>query len=444
MRLCSKLLLIILLAVGLAVAASRFTAPTASEAKAAHFAAHDTTAYRLAPAQLDRARSLGRLHRRMAVANTVWSLAGLWLILATGLATWMQGVAVRLSKNHWVQGSGFVFLLLGAIHLLDLPLGIYGHHVAVSYGLSVQHWSGWLADRAKTFALEWFFGGLLAMLVLLIIRRSPTRWWFWLWIPSALILVATVFVSPYVFDPLFNQFEPLARSNPALVARLEQVVARAGIAIPPERMFLMKASAKSTTLNAYVTGFGTSKRVVVWDTTVARATPDEISFIFAHEMGHYVLGHIVLGVGLTCVALLPLFWLAFHVEHWLLARYSAAWGIASQQNWATLVVLLLVLFSMNTLAEPIANGFSRVIEHNADVYGEEAVRGIVADPQRTAQQAFQRLGEDSLDDPDAHPIYEIWFYTHPSISYRAAFAEAYDPWSAGHRATGQGPKYFSK
>ncbi len=444
MRLCSKLLLMILLVVGLAVAARRLTAPTASEAEASHFAAHDTTAYQLVPAQLERARALGRLRRRMAVVSTVWSLAGLWLILATGLVAWTQGVAVKLSKNRWIQGFGFLFLLLGAVHLLDLPLGIYEHHVAVSSGLSVQHWSGWLADRAKAFALEWCFGGLLAMLVLLIIRCSPTRWWFWLWIPSALIFVATIFVTPYVFDPMFNQYEPLAKSNPALVARLEQVVARGGIAIPPERMFLMKASAKSTTLNAYVTGFGASKRVVVWDTTVAKATSDEISFIFAHEMGHYALGHIVLGMRLTCVALLPLFWLGFHMEHWLLARYGAAWGIASQQNWGSLVVLLLVLSALYTLAEPITNGFSRTIEHNADVYGQEAVRGIVADPQRTAQQAFQRLGEDSLDDPDAHPIYELWFYTHPSIGYRAAFAKVYNPWAAGQRTAGQGPKYFAK
>ena len=114
-------------------------------------------------------------------------------------------------------------------------------------------------------------------------------------------MVAGVFVTPYVIDPIFNQFEPLAQDRSRRWSqRLEQVVARGGIAIPPERMFLMKASAKSTELNAYVTGFGASKRVVVWDTTIAKSTPDEIAFIFAHEMGHYALGHVALGVALTC------------------------------------------------------------------------------------------------------------------------------------------------
>jgi Zn-dependent protease with chaperone function len=289
------------------------------------------------------------------------------------------------------------------------------------------------------FGLEWLVTGLLVMLIFCIIRRSPTRWWFWFWIPAVLCLIAGVFVTPYVIDPLFNQFEPLAKSSPALVQRLEQVVARGGISIPPERMFLMKASAKSTQLNAYVTGFGASKRVVVWDTTIAKAAPDEISFIFAHEMGHYALGHVVTGVALNCIALLPLFWIGYHVARLLLARFGTAWRIPSQQDWGALVVLLLVLSALNTLSDPIENAVGRTFEHNADVYGEEAIYGIVANPQASAQQTFQRLGEDSLDDPTPHLLYELWFYTHPPIRNRAAFAEAYDPWAAG-----QHPKYFAK
>jgi Zn-dependent protease with chaperone function len=303
----------------------------------------------------------------------------------------------------------------------------------------VQGWGSWLGDQAKFFAIEWLFGSLTAMLILLVIRISPTRWWLWFWIPSVCIVLGVAFVMPYVFDPLFNRFEPLTKSNPALVARLEQVVARGGISIPPERMFLMKASAKSTQLNAYVTGFGASKRVVVWDTTVAKATPDEISFIFAHEMGHYALGHVVKGVALNCMALLPLFWIGFHLVRVLIARLGSAWGIASQQEWAALVVLLLAFTTLSTLSEPIANALSRTIEHNADVYGEEAIHGIVADPQSAGRASFLLLAADSLDDPTPHPLFDLWFGTHPPIYYRAAFAAAYDPWAAGQK-----PKYFAR
>jgi Zn-dependent protease with chaperone function len=439
MRLRSKLLVFATLIVGFAIAFVHFTAPTASEAQAAHVAAQNATAYTLPPAQLQRAITLGHTRRMLTVAGTAWTLAQLLLILATGAAARMSGFVTRLSKNRWAQGFAFVFLLLLLINLLNLPLGIYGHRVALSYGLSVQGWGSWLGDQAKFFAIEWLFGSLTAMLILLVIRISPTRWWLWLWIPSVCIVLGVAFAMPYIFDPLFNRFEPLAKSNPALVARLEQVVARGGVSIPPERMFLMKASAKSTQIDAYVTGFGASKRVVVWDTTVAKATPDEISFIFAHEMGHYALGHVVTGVALNCMALLPLFYIGFHFVRALIVRFGSAWGIASQQEWGSLVVLLLVFFALCTLSAPIENAVGRSIEHNADVYGQEAIHGIVADPQATAQQAFQVLGEDSLVDPTPHPLFELWFGTHPPIYYRAAFAAAYDPWAAGQK-----PKYFAK
>jgi STE24 endopeptidase len=410
---------------------------TPTEARAERFAAHNLTAYTLPPAKLQNAIALDQRGMALTVAGELWALAQLGLILALGIVASMRDFVVRLSRHCWVQGFSFVFLVLLVRQILNLPLGIYGHRVALDYGLSVQGWASWLADREKMFGLEWAIGGVLVMILFWVIRRSPERWWFWFWIPSVVCVVAGVFVTPYVIDPLFNQFEPLAQTNPALVERLEQVVARSGISIPSQRMFLMKASAKSTQLNAYVTGFGASKRVVVWDTTVAKSSPDDIVFIFAHELGHYALGHVVLGVGLSCVGLLPFYWLGYHGERLLLARYGATWKIPSQQDWGAVVVLALVLLSLQAVSDPISNGISRWMEHNAVVYGQEAVHGIVGDPQAVGLRSFQTLGEESLDDPTPHPLYDWWFDTHPTTLFRAAFSEAYDPW-----APGEHPKYF--
>jgi STE24 endopeptidase len=443
------LLLPLLLASALAVPAhglGRFQAlmarlpgaTTPTEAAAENLARRDSTAYTLPPEKLRKAVALHHIDETLTIAGSIWTPLQLILILAFGIAARMRDGAVRLSANRWAQGFCFVFFLLLLTGLLDLPLEIYGHRVGLAYGLSVQGWGSWLGDKAKMFGLEWLIGGLLTMLVFWVIRRSPQRWWLWFWAPAVLISVAGVFVTPYVIDPLFNRFEPLGESNPALVAQLEKVVARSGIPIPPERMFLMRASAKYTGLNAYVTGFGAAKRIVVWDTTVAKATPDEIAFVFAHEMGHYALGHVVAGVVLSCAAMLPLFWMGFHGMRLLLVRYGAAWRIPTQQDWGALVVLLLVFTVVSSLSEPIANGFSRTIEHDADVYGQEAVHGIVADPQAVGRQSFQELGEVSLDDPTPHPGFDAWFGTHPPIWFRAAFAEEYDPWAAGER-----PKYFA-
>ena len=407
---------------------ARLAPATPTEASAERAAEQNTTAYTLPPEKLRKAVVLSRIGETLTVSELFWTLAQLVLILRLGIAARMRDLTVRVSGNRWVQGFTFVFLLLLLIGLLDLPIVIYAHHIGLAYGLSVQGWGSWLGDKGKLFGLEWLIGGLLVMLMFWIIRKAPRYWWFWFWIPAMAVVVALVFVTPYVIDPLFNKFEPLAQSDPALVVQLEKVVARTGISIPPERMFLMRASAKYTGLNAYVTGFGASKRIVVWDTTIARATPDEIALIFAHELGHYALGHVVTGVVLSCIAMLPLFWLGYHGVRLLLRQYGAAWGIPSQQDWGALVVLLLVLSTLSIVGEPIANSFSRLIEHNADVYGQEAVHGIVVDPQTVGRHAFQILGEQSLDDPTPHRFFELWFGTHPPIRLRAAFAEAYDPW----------------
>ena len=439
MRLLVRVFILLVIVAGLVWAGAGFARNTPTEAAAAHIAERDTTAYALPPAKLEEAQALQRVRIVLEVSATVWTPVQLLLILALGGARRMRDGAAALTRRWWVQGLAFVFCLLAVIRLLDLPLAVYGHSVTLQYGLSVQGWWSWLADMGKGFGLEWGIGAPMVLLMFWVIRRSPERWWFWFWIPAVACSVAGVFLSPYVIDPLFHKFEPLDKTNPALVAQLERVVARGGLSIPPERMFLMKASAKSTEMNAYVTGFGASKRVVVWDTTIAKSSPDEIAMVFAHEMGHYALGHVALGVALSCAGMLPLFWVGFHGVRWLLGQYGAAWRVPSQQDWGALVVLLLVFSVVSALSEPVANWFSRVIEHDADVYGQEAVHGIVAEPQAVGVQSFRVLGEQSLDDPTPHPVYEFWFDTHPTIRFRAAFAKAYDPW-----ATGEHPKYFAK
>lgn len=440
MRWFAQPLIVLMFALGVRPAPAQSTAPTASTDHAQQTAAHTQPAYSLPPEKLQRAIAYSRARTTLSFVETGWGIAVLVLLLWLGGAAKMRDVAMRLSANRWVQCFSFFFLFLAATTLLSLPLSMFGHHLSVEYGQSVQGWPSWFGDQAKDFALSFVFGGLLVMLLFWVIGRSPRRWWFWFWLPTMAAVVFGVFISPILIDPLFNHFEPLEQSDPALVARLEQVVARGGIEIPPQRMFLMKASEKVTGLNAYVTGFGASKRVVVWDTTIAKATPDEISFIFGHEMGHYVLNHIYKGIAFSAVLLLVLFRLGYAGVQWLLGRYGAAWRIEGQRDWAALVVFALVLSVLGFLSEPISNGFSRAQEHAADVYGQEAMHGIVKDPQHTAQQAFQVLGEQSLTDPNPSPFVEFWTFNHPSIASRAAFARDYDPWNT----PGEQSKYFKK
>ena len=396
-------------------------------------------AYTLPPEKMKLAIALFRMRTLLHFVGAGWGMVQLVLLLMLGVAAKLRDVAVRVSRNRWGQCFLFTFLLLLTTTLLNLPLRVYGHHLGLAYGLSVQGWGSWLGDAAKIFVLEWVPMGLAAMLLFWLIRRSPKRWWLWFWASAVVSVIAGVFVVPILIDPLFNHFEPLLAHGPALVAQLERVVARGPLTIPPERMFWMRASDKSTGLNAYVTGLGPSKRVVVWDTSIAKATPDEIAFIFGHEMGHYVLQHIYWSLLFVAALMLVGFWLGAWVSLWLLRRYGPAWRIDSPNDWAAFVVYLLVLAGLTFVSEPLTNGYSRMQEHAADVYGQEAVHGVVADPQQVATGTFQVLGENALEDPTPHPLVEWWSYDHPPIWKRVAFAAAYDPWAAGER-----PRYFAK
>lgn len=423
------------------------TAATPAEQRANLAAQHeiDTSpadgnlpSYSLKPADLVKGRHLERVRTTLHFTGELWGVLQLVLLLSLGVIARLQAAVQARLRNRWLQSYAFVALLLIVTELLHLPLALYGHAQSLAYGLSVQSWLSWFADIGKSLLLTWGEGGLILMLLTLTIRRCPRRWWLAFWFASVPITLLGVFVTPYVIDPLFNTFEPLQQANPALVERLEQVAQRGRMNIPADRMFLMKASDKVTTLNAYVTGFGASKRVVVWDTSIAQGKPDEILFLFAHESGHYVLHHIVRGIVMVLAALLPLLYLAHLLLRWCLLRFRRSWGIASHSEWAAAVVLLLIFSVFNVALEPLQSALSRQQEHAADVYGQEAIHGIVQDPRAAAHDAFQVLGATSFDDPNPPRWLEFWTYSHPAIGRRAAFAAHYDPWAAG--AT---PKYFA-
>jgi STE24 endopeptidase len=179
--------------------------------------------------------------------------------------------------------------------------------------------------------------------------------------------------------------------------------------------------------------------MVVWDTLLDKATPDEVLFIFGHESGHYVLGHIIIGVAAGIVGLFFAFYIGFRFVRWALARFGTRWRIPSQDDWGALAILLLAFSILSAIAEPIDNGISRSIEHAADVYGQEAIHGIVANPQRVGKEAMAVLGENYLEEPNTPPWVEFWLDNHPSTGRRAAFAAHYDPW-----APNANPKYFNK
>jgi STE24 endopeptidase len=428
------------LAAGSAQQASAQTAPSMPVTASPAPTTFSAQPYQLPPAELAQAKALGKIRPLIHFGAEFWELAVLWLLLSTGSAALLnERIAAKTSRN-WLRAAIFsAFLAVLVFVIAGLPIDAIGHAFSRHYGISIESWSAWLLDQSKTLGLTVLLETPLLMLALALMRWSPRRYWLWFAAATVPIMLLFVFLLPPLVEPLFYDFEPLAQSHPALVQQLQRVVARTGTSIPPERMFLMKASEKSNGLNAYVSGLGASKRIVVWDTTADRMPTDEILFTFAHESGHYVLNHIPRGLTIAAIGVFALFWAVSRFAEALIRHFGKRWRIGSIASLPGLAVLLLALSILQIVTEPLENSISRHFEHEADIYGQEAIHGLIPDPQRTAVAAFNALGKAYLDDPNPTPFLEFWSYDHPSIQTRAKFAARYDPW-----APGQQPQFFSK
>jgi Zn-dependent protease with chaperone function len=233
------------------------------------------------------------------------------------------------------------------------------------------------------------------------------------------LIILGVVITPLIIDPLFNEFIPLR--DPVLRQDLLNEAARAGI--EGSRVYQVNKSKQTKTMNAYVTGLGPSKRIVLWDTLLAKLDHDEILAVMGHEMGHYVLHHIwkgmAFGIGLSAFV----FFIGQKIFERGLARSGTRWGIVDRSDPAALPWLLLVGAIIGFLLSPITSGYSRMIEHSADKFGLELTH--LNEPMASS---FVKFAEDSKHDPNPPRFIEWWRYSHPSDQRRIDFALTYRPW----------------
>jgi Zn-dependent protease with chaperone function len=387
--------------------------------------------YTLPPAQEAQAIAYARARHELYFFDVAYSLFLLILLLQLRVAVKFREIAERAGNNSFVQTIVFVPLLLLTIDVLSLPTAIWSHRLALKYQQSIEGWGSWLVDWVKGEAVEVAIGVVLVWILYAVIRKSPRRWWLYFWVAAVPLIILGAVAEPLIVEPLFFKFTPLASSQPHLAERIESVVKRAGMEIPQDRMFVMNASSKLKSVNAYASGLGATKRVVVWDTSLMRMTEDEILFVFGHEMGHYVLGHVRNGILFSCGVLLIFLYLAYRILQWMLARWRESWGIRSADDLASLPVLILLATIFSFLFTPVSNAYSRHLEHQADQYGLEVIHGLVPNAPVVAAHAFQVLGEVDLEEPNPSPAVKFWFYNHPPLDERMRFAQTYDPWSQG-------------
>jgi Zn-dependent protease with chaperone function len=406
-------------------------APSSPSSPSAEPAGGQVQGYSLTPAQEAQAIAYANARHELYFLDVAYGILLLVLMLHLRIAPAYRDWANNWTDDNFGRIVVFAPLLLLTLDVLGLPTAIWQHHLAVQYQQSIQPWGSWFADWIKGEGVEIAIGILLVWILYFAIRKSPRKWWFYFWLIAIPLIILGAVVEPLIVEPLFFRFTPLEKSEPVLAGNIERMTIRAGAAIPQTRIFEMAASAKLKSLNAYVTGLGASKRVVVWDTTIGRMSADEVLFVTGHEMGHYVLGHVRQGIQFAIALLLLLLYLAFRSLHWMLARWGEAWAIRGPDDLASLPALLLLLSVFGFLSTPIQNSFSRHLEHQADQYGLEVIHGQIADAPVVAAHAFQVLGEVDLEEPHPSPAVKLWFYNHPPLDERMRFAQTYDPWSQG-------------
>jgi STE24 endopeptidase len=338
------------------------------------------------------------------------------VILATGLSARLRNLAARITRRHFLMAMLYFVFLSSVTALLELPLTYYaGFTVPHEFALTHQTFWNWLSDYGKGFAVNLAIGAPIAALALFAIRHFR-RWWLVLWLGSIPITLIGIIVWPLFIDPLFNDFVPLR--DPVLKQELLAEASRAGI--EGGRVYQVDKSKQTTTMNAYVTGIGPSKRIVMWDTLLEKMDRDEILSVMGHEMGHYVLNHLWKGLAFALLITLVVTVVAQPSLEWLIRRYGEAWRISSVWDPAALPALLLIVSILTFLLSPAINGFSRHVEHEADAFGLELTHMNEA-----TASAQVKLSEDSKSDPSPNAFIEWWRYTHPSAAKRIRFALTY-------------------
>jgi Zn-dependent protease with chaperone function len=391
------------------------------------------TEYHLPPDLYRKAHLFSRLRLASRCLGVAAGPLVLWLILRRRLSARFRDWSEAVSRRRFVQAFVFTPLVALTASVLLLPLDLFDQSLLRHYGVSVQSWGSWAGDWAKVQFLVCLIGSLLVWILYAVIRKSPRRWWLGFWFASLPIFLLIFFLEPFVIDPMFNRFEPLRERAPQLIPRLEGLVRRAGLEIPPDRMFWMEASNKSVVPNAYVTGIGASKRIVVWDTAIAQETPDGILMVFAHEMGHYVLGHVWLALAFFALMAFAVLYGCHRAVGRLLARSAGVWGVRGLDDWASLPAILLLLALFGFAAGVLGNAFSRYQENQADIYSLEVAHGLVPDPGQASAVSFQKFGERVFVDPDPNRVGVFLFYDHPTVRDRIHLFVTYDPWGKGER-----------
>ena len=345
---------------------------------------------------------------RFSSIQQIFSDLVLLVILLSGFLPFIDGLA-----RHW----GFPFILSGLFFwlvpglitsLLDLPFDYYHtFRIEEKYGFNKSDLKTWITDQLKGAALSLVLFSLILSLILWMIRLSPSHWWLWGFLILSLFQLLMAVLYPVLIAPIFNKFEPLRDQE--LAEKISRLMQEAGIRI--KGLFQMDAGKRSGHTNAYFTGLGRTKRIVLFDTLLQSHPQEEILAVLAHEVGHFKGRHILKQFFLFAFSMLAAFYLFYLLIDWPLLYRT--FGFQNSTAYAGLFLVAILGQKAGVFLSPFYMALSRRFERQADRFAVKLLKSP-----SIMVTVLKRLAADNLSNLFPHPLYVRFHYSHPPLVER--------------------------
>ncbi len=360
------------------------------------------------PARLQKVSDYTFDDSKMGIIESLASNLIIILFFFGGLIGLYDRWMASITKSFLAGGLLFFLILLYGEMALDIPFSLYRNFkIENRYGFNTMTLRLWITDLVKSLLISMVLGAVVILGALVIVQFSPVRWWLWVWTFMLVFGIFVMYISPYVIEPLFFKFEPIKAEG--LEEKIKSLMDRAGLKV--SRVFQVDASKRSKHSNAYFTGIGKVKRIVLFDTLLEQMSQEEILAVLAHEVGHWRKRHVLKSIVVAETLAFCGFFLGFHLLSW--EGLPGLMKLPAASFFARALILgfigSLVMFPFT----PLFSYLSRRNEREADRFASD----LTGQPDALAS-ALVKLSRENLSNLHPHPLYAKFYYSHPPIVER--------------------------
>jgi len=345
---------------------------------------------------------------RFSFIKSLFKNAFLLIFLFGGLLKMYNSWVSSFDLSFILSGVTFFLLLSCAGTFLFIPFGLHdAFKIENKYGFNTTTPRLWVTDLLKSLFLSTILTGILVSVGLWLIQSSPNYWWIWVWGFYLIFSLFIMYISPYVIEPLFNKFTPIEEEG--LVDKIKEIMQKVDIKV--SRVFKMDASKRSRHTNAYFTGLGKVKRIILYDTLLKRMDREELLAVLSHEAGHWKKKHVLKLIVLSEIVSLIAIYISFRILQTDIL--TNLFQVEPDTFFAKIVILGFIGSMVSFPFIPLGNYISRRFEREADSFACELTGNT-----DSVAMALIKLSKDNLSNLHPHPLYAAFYYSHPPVVQR--------------------------